>query len=283
MTLTVPAPAKLNLFLHITGRRPDGYHLLESIFQFLDISDELGFTPISTPEILLSPAIPGVAHEDNLIVRAAEALKQHCGRPELGVQIELVKVLPMGGGLGGGSSDAATTLIALNHLWQLGLSRNELMAIGLNLGADVPIFVFGHAAFATGVGEQLTKVEPEESWYLVVHPGIEIITQAVFTHPDLPRATPALPQALSNWQEHQNDCQALVFKLYPQVAQAHQWLLEYAPSRMTGTGACLFAPFSSRGAAAQALADLPKNYRGFIAKGLNRSPAYQALAMCSEG
>lgn len=280
--LTLPAPAKLNLFLHITGRRADGYHELESVFQFLDISDHLHFTLTQDGQASLVSDLPDVPEQDNLIVRAARLLQRHAAK-NAGVRIQLEKVLPMGGGLGGGSSDAATTLLALNYLWQLNLTREQLAALGLQLGADVPVFVHGFAAFARGVGEQLEPVSPAECFYLVVHPNVHISTAEIFRHPDLIRNTKPVSNTDVDWQLCRNDCEALVRSCYPPVAHALDWLLEYAPSRMTGTGACIFAPFNTKDAAEQALADLPNGYRGFIAQGQNRSPAHLALADCSEG
>ncbi|HLV49063.1 MAG TPA: 4-(cytidine 5'-diphospho)-2-C-methyl-D-erythritol kinase [Aliidiomarina sp.] len=275
--LILPAPAKLNLFLHIVGQRDDGYHLLETLFQFLDFGDSLSFWQTNTGKITLEPSLPGVADSDNLIVKAATALLPYRTDSNQGIHIELVKRLPMGGGLGGGSSDAATVLLALNLLWQLNLAPELLADIGLSLGADVPVFVHGSAAFARGVGEQLIPMEPEEAWYLVIHPGVEISTAEVFTHPDLPRHTSPLENTPLVWADYRNDCENLVKSLHPQVAQALNWLLEYAPSRMTGTGACLFAVFASKEAAECALADLPHTFNGFVAQGKNRSPTHQAL------
>lgn len=291
-TLTLPAPAKLNLFLHITGRRPDGYHELETVFQFLEIADTLHFSIRDDSELHLTPEIPEVSEEENLITKAARALKSAANQPYLGVDIRLEKKLPMGGGLGGGSSDAATTLIALNKLWALNFSMQELAAIGIKLGADVPIFIHGFSSFAKGVGEQLQEATPTESYYLIIHPQQHVSTGAIFTHPNLTRNTKPLgniqvrPNSLltgMNWQNLNNDCQDLVFNLYPTVAAAHNWLLQYAASKMTGTGACLFAPFSTEEAAQQVLEKLPKQYRGWIAKGMNRSPAHLALASQLEG
>ena len=231
-----PAPAKLNLFLHVNGRRPDGYHELQTLFIFLNHGDWLEFEVIPDSDTLtLSPAIPGVPDEQNLIIRAARLLQAKLPNPP-GAQIRLEKVLPMGGGIGGGSSDAATTLVALNHLWQAGLDEDELAALGVQLGADVPVFVRGRAAFAEGVGERLQPVELPESWYLVLKPDCHVATAVVFQDPDLPRATQKM--ALHNLMEGEwkNDCEALVKKRHPEVANALGWLLEYAPSRMTGTG-----------------------------------------------
>ncbi|MFH7564014.1 4-(cytidine 5'-diphospho)-2-C-methyl-D-erythritol kinase [Oceanimonas smirnovii] len=272
--ICLPAPAKLNLFLYITGRRDDGYHNLQTLFQFVDFGDELGFE--TADELTLSPELPGVAPESNLIIKAARLLQAHTGSHK-GAHITLTKRLPMGGGLGGGSSDAATTLVGLNRLWQLGLGNDELASLGLQLGADVPVFVHGRAAFAEGVGDIFTDAVPPEPWYLVLNPGVEVSTPAVFTDPELPRNSPvmSLEQRLNSpWQ---NDCEALVKKRHPEVAKLLSWLLEYAPSRMTGTGACVFGTFDSRKAAENALENAPAGTVGFVAKGCNQSPLLTAI------
>lgn len=278
--LTLPAPAKLNLFLHITGRRPDGYHLLQTLFQILDYGDELHFSADHSGDIRLSCNDPQLEGSDNLIYRAAMALKP-LAAADAGVSIVLDKKIPLGGGLGGGSSDAATTLLALNKLWQLQLSVAELAAIGLKLGADVPLFVEGYSAFAQGVGEQLQAVELPEKIYLVVTPACHVSTVAVFTHPDLIRDSAMISAAdvlnSEQVQSWRNDCQPLVERLYPDVAITLQWLVEYAPSRMTGTGASIFAEFPDELSARRALAHLPANCRGFVARGVNRSPVLTAL------
>jgi len=279
-TLILPAPAKLNLFLHITGRRADGYHLLQTLFQILDTGDEIQFTANQSGAIQLSCNDPKLEGHDNLIYRAAATLKA-LAAPSAGVDIFLQKNLPMGGGLGGGSSDAATTLHALNKLWNLQLSMAELAAIGLKLGADVPLFVEGYTAFAEGVGEKLQPVSLPEKTYLVVTPDCHVSTAEVFTHPDLIRNSPVISVAdvlnSARQKDWRNDCQGLVVRLYPLVAITLQWLVEYAPSRMTGTGASLFAEFPDELSARRALADLPANCRGFVAKGVNRSPLLTAL------
>lgn len=267
-----PAPAKLNLFLHINGRRGDGYHELQTLFQFIDCCDLLDFRVIQTPELKLHSDMSAVvADSDNLILRAAKSLQQVTGYPG-GAEIWLEKRLPMGGGLGGGSSDAATTLVALNQLWNTQLSNDELAAIGLKLGADIPVFIRGFAAFAEGVGERLQAVTPNEFWYLVIAPDAHVSTAAVFQDPLLPRNTPKLGIDTLMSQPWANDCQDLVVSKYPQVAKALSWLLEYAPSRMTGTGACVFGEFSSQQQALAALAKLPSDMQGFVAKGMNISP-----------
>lgn len=276
MTLTLPAIAKLNLFLHITGRRPDGYHNLQTLFQMLDVGDNLHFTPNQSGAISLSCDLPELAGQDNLIYRAAMLLKS-LAPPNAGCQIQLEKNLPMGGGLGGGSSDAATTLHALNRLWQLNLTTAELARLGLQLGADVPVFVHGKTAFAEGVGEHLQAVNLPETTFLVVTPDCHISTAKIFQHPDLKRDTPKINMTELLSSPWRNDCQPLVERLYPIVAITLQWLLEYAPCRMTGTGASVFAEFPDTASAQHALANIPSNCRGFIAKGVNVSPLWAAL------
>lgn len=273
-----PAPAKLNLFLHINGRRHDGYHELQTLFQFIEQGDLLDFAINQTGELTLHSNISDVvANTDNLILRAAKSLQKKTATT-LGAEIWLDKKLPMGGGIGGGSSDAATTLVALNHLWDTQLSLTQLAEIGLSLGADVPVFINGLAAFAEGVGEKLIAVDLPEPWYLVVTPDVHVSTAEVFNDPQLPRDTPKLSLAdlmTSNWH---NDCQQLVAKRHPQVAKALAWLIEYAPSRMTGTGACVFGTFTTREQAEQVFAKMPADMSGFIAKGTNKSPLMLRLA-----
>ncbi|MDM2759603.1 4-(cytidine 5'-diphospho)-2-C-methyl-D-erythritol kinase [Citrobacter freundii] len=277
-----PSPAKLNLFLYITGQRADGYHTLQTLFQFLDYGDTIDITPRSDGEIHLLTPVEGVAHEDNLIVRAARSLMKAASESNRlpkgsGADISIDKRLPMGGGLGGGSSNAATVLVALNHLWQCGLSVDELAALGLTLGADVPVFVRGHAAFAEGVGEILTPVEPEEKWYLVAHPGVSIPTPVIFNDPDLPRNTPKRSIKTLLKCEFDNDCEVIARKRFREVDAALSWLLEYAPSRLTGTGACVFAEFDTESRARQVLEQAPEWLKGFVAKGVNLSPLHRAL------
>ncbi|MFO4668634.1 4-(cytidine 5'-diphospho)-2-C-methyl-D-erythritol kinase [Vibrio cholerae] len=276
-TTVWPSPAKLNLFLYITGRRANGYHDLQTLFQFLDHGDELTITANSSGNITLSPALADVALEDNLIYKAAMALKNAAQSP-LGADIQLHKVLPMGGGIGGGSSNAATTLVALNYLWQTGLSDDQLAEIGLALGADVPVFTRGFAAFAEGVGEELSVVEPEEKWYLVVRPAVSIATKDIFTHPQLVRNTPKRDLASLLTTPYENDCEKIVRSLYPEVDKQLSWLLQYAPSRLTGTGSCVFAEFSSRKDAQAVFAQLSDNVLAFVAQGRNVSPLRKTLA-----
>lgn len=280
-----PAPAKINLFLHITGRRADGYHLLQTLFQFLDYGDELTFALREDGAVRRSAEIAGVPAESDLTVRAARALQAAAGTG-LGVEIGIDKRLPMGGGLGGGSSDAATTLVALNHLWRLGLSVDELAAIGLRLGADVPVFVRGHAAWAEGVGEALTPLALPEPWFLVVIPPCHVPTAELFAAPELTRNVQnrKIPASLSGlWSSDWfNVFEPVVRQRYPEVDSALNWLARFAPARMSGSGACIFAPFASEAQAQEVMAQLPapesSGWRGFVARGLNRSPLLDRLA-----
>nr|WP_086939915.1 4-(cytidine 5'-diphospho)-2-C-methyl-D-erythritol kinase [Thaumasiovibrio occultus] len=271
-----PSPAKLNLFLYINGRRADGYHELQTLFQFLDHGDTLTISVNNSDAITLAPAIPGVPLESNLIYKAAIALKQKTGC-SLGAHIELEKILPMGGGIGGGSSNAATTLVALNHLWQTGLSEDELADIGVKLGADVPVFVRGRAAFAEGVGEIFRNAQPKEQFYLVVKPPVDVATVSIFTHPKLKRDTPKRDMATLLGLNYENDCEKIVSELHPEVDKALSWLLEYAPSRLTGTGACVFAEFNTREEAETVFKKLPDWLSGFVAQGINNSPLLKTL------
>jgi 4-diphosphocytidyl-2-C-methyl-D-erythritol kinase len=282
MILSWPAPAKLNLFLYITGRRSDGYHNLQTLFQFLDYGDSLTITPDSSGEIRLLTPVAGVPDEQNLIVRAARLLMHEAAQENrlplhAGATIAIDKVLPMGGGLGGGSSNAATVLVALNHLWRLDLSSDRLAQMGLQLGADVPVFVKGHAAFAEGVGEALQPASPAEKWYLVAHPGVSIATPAVFNDEALTRDTPVREMSALMQLPFHNDCEAVVRKRFREVDELVSWLLEYAPSRLTGTGACVFAEFDTESAAREVLAMAPKEVKGFVARGVIVSPMHQIL------
>ncbi len=275
-TLSLPAPAKLNLFLHVTGRRPDGYHSLQTLFQFLDYGDTLHFTVRSDGQLRLSSALPGVASEDNLILRAARLLQQSTGS-SLGIDIQLDKRLPMGGGLGGGSSDAATTLVGLNHLWQAGLSEDQLAELGLELGADVPVFVRGRAAWAEGVGEQLTPVAVDEPWYLVVVPSSQVSTAEIFSDQRLTRDT--LPITLAAFREHggRNDCLSVVAARYPEIRNTLILLNNFCEAKMTGTGSCLFGAFPNESEADKVRARLPASLQAFVAKGCNVSPLHALL------
>jgi 4-diphosphocytidyl-2-C-methyl-D-erythritol kinase len=277
--LILPAPAKLNRLLHIIGRRPDGYHELQTLFQFLDHGDTLRLSLRADGELRLTPQVPGVAPEENLILRAARALRDETGC-RLGAEIRLEKRLPLGGGLGGGSSDAATALLGLDALWGLGLPLERLAELGLSLGADVPVFVRGHAAWAEGIGERLTPVSLDTPWFVVVHPGVEVATPAVFGAPELTRDTPpitmarALQGGASSWR---NDCEATVRSLYPPVAEVIDWLSARAPSLLTGTGACVFARLAWESDADRLLAEIADRWPAFKARGLNRSPLHDVL------
>ncbi|OON41303.1 4-(cytidine 5'-diphospho)-2-C-methyl-D-erythritol kinase [Izhakiella australiensis] len=287
MITTWPAPAKLNLFLYITGRRPDGYHNLQTLFQFLDYGDLLHIDTNNSGELRLVNEVVGVEHDSNLIVRAARLLREqaiadHRLSPRAGAVFQVEKHLPMGGGLGGGSSNAATALVALNALWQLDYDIDTLARLGLTLGADVPVFVRGHAAFAEGVGEQLQPVSPPEKWYLVMHPGVSVSTPLVFSDAALTRDTPARDLNSLLQQKFRNDCETAVRNRFREVDTLLVWLLEYAPSRLTGTGACVFAEFDTESAARQVLEKAPKGVQGFVAKGVNLSPLYRTLSGHSE-
>jgi len=278
-----PAPAKINLFHHVLGRRSDGYHLLQTVFRFLDHGDELGFRVRTDPAVVRLNAIEGLPAESDLCVRAARLLQARAGC-RLGVDIELVKRLPMGGGLGGGSSDAATTLVALNRLWKTGLPRGELQQLGLQLGADVPIFVFGRSAFAEGVGERLQALDPRPAWYVVLVPEAAVSTAEIFAAPELTRHTNAITiAAFSAGQAYadlgcsdpgHNDLEPVVVRRYPQVARHLDWLRRYGDARMTGSGACVFCAFESEALARKVLSELPAGMRGFVAQGLDRHPLW---------
>lgn len=274
--LTLPAPAKLNLMLHITGRRADGYHELQTLFQFLDYGDELSFALRDDGEVRLQTEIADVPHDSNLIVRAARALKQQSGCP-LGVDIWLKKVLPMGGGIGGGSSDAATTLLGLNHLWQLGWDEDRLAALGLLLGADVPVFVRGHAAFAEGIGEILTPVTPEEPWYLVLVPQVSVSTAEIFSDPLLTRDTPPIKVRPVPKGNSRNDCLPVVTRRHPEVGNALNLLGKFTEAKLTGTGSCVFGAFPSKAEADKVSALLTETLTGFVAKGANISMLHRKL------
>ncbi len=269
-----PSPAKLNLFLYITGQRPNGYHDLQTLFQFVDYGDSLSFTLRDDSAIVLTTPTDGVADDENLVIRAARLLQSHAG-VSLGAEISLQKRIPMGGGLGGGSSNAATVLIALNTLWNCGYSDTELAQLGIRLGADVPVFVTGHAAFAEGVGEILHPVEPPEKWFLIAHPGVSIPTPVIFGDPELTRNTPKRTVNVLLNTPYANDCEPIARKRFYEVEQLLSWLLEYAPSRLTGTGACVFAEFDTESAARHVLDKAPSWMRGFVAKGVNISPLHR--------
>lgn len=275
----LPAPAKINLFLHVVGRRPDGYHLLQTAFRMLGRYDILRLTPRDDGEVRRARPIPGVPEESDLCVRAARLLQGEAGSSQ-GVTISLDKRLPMGGGLGGGSSDAATVLLALNKLWRLGLSRRELMRMGLILGADVPFFVFGHSAFAEGVGEELRTLRLPRAWYLVIEPGVSVPTAEIFSAQDLTRDSPAIRIAAFPAAEGikfgRNDLEPVACRRYPTVAAALEWLRQFGPARMSGSGACVFAEFRSEAEALAVLGRLPSGWTGWIAEGLDEHPLLAA-------
>lgn len=266
-----PAPAKINLFLHVVGRRADGYHLLQTVFRFLDRGDELRFEPRPDGEIVAARSLPGVSPVTDLTIRAARLLRQERGL-QGGVTIHLTKRLPLGGGLGGGSSDAATTLMALNRLWQCDLSSVELQRLGLSLGADVPVFIHGRACFAEGVGEEFTDLELPPAWYLVTIPAVSVPTAEIFRAPDLRRNTPAMASAAWRPGIGGNDLEPVARRLFPEVGRHLDWLRARGPARMSGSGACCFAEFASESAARLALAELPGEMTGFVARGLDRHP-----------
>jgi 4-diphosphocytidyl-2-C-methyl-D-erythritol kinase len=266
-----PAPAKINLFLHVVGRRADGYHLLQTVFRLLDFGDTIRCEPCSDGRILLATPLPGVPPETDLTVRAAHALRAATGA-RTGVTLHVDKRLPMGGGLGGGSSDAATTLMALNRLWHTGLDSAQLQTIGLALGADVPFFVHGRTSFAEGVGERFTDVALPAAWYLVLVPDVTVPTPEIFRSGELRRDTP--PIAAADWNPGfgHNDLEAVAGTLYPEVRRHLDWLRHYGDARMSGSGACCFVEFARESAARAALAALPDDMHGFVAVGMDRHP-----------
>jgi len=274
------APAKLNLFLHITGRRPDGYHELQTVFQFLDFSDELQFQVREDGQICRVSDTPGVSEAEDLVVRAAQLLKSETGC-ELGVDIRIQKNLPMGGGLGGGSSDAATTLVALNQLWELGLDEDSLAVLGLQLGADVPVFVRGQAAWAEGVGEHLQPVTLSEPWFVVLVPKVNVSTADLFNDPQLTRdSTPIkIRGSLEGYDIHAfgNVFEPVVRKRYREIDEAIAWLNEFSPARLTGTGACVFAAFDEESRAREAAAQVEGRWGVFVVRGCNRSPLFRKV------
>ena len=272
-----PAPAKINHFLHVTGRRDDGYHLLQTVFQFLSLADELQFKVTGDGRIRRLGNYGQVKEQDDLVVRAAQRLQALTGSAS-GAEIRVDKTLPIGGGLGGGSSDAATTLVALNCLWGTGLSASQLAEAGLNLGADVPVFVHGFAAWGEGVGERLQPLQLPEDWYLIIYPNTPVATARVFNAPDLPRATPRVTAREFRQGVCRNDCEAVVRRVCPEVAAALDWLNARADARLSGTGASVFAAFPEQGQAARLLQELPAKWQGFVTRGCNRSPLLERLA-----
>ena len=295
MSHAYPAPAKLNLFLHIVGRRADGYHLLQSVFRFIDRADTVHLELRDDGRVVREGDLPGVPEELDLTVRAARLLQAYAPGGA-GVSIRLDKVLPLGGGLGGGSSDAATVLLALNRLWQVDLPRETLQQLALRLGADVPVFVFGQTAFAEGVGEVLSPVSVPPAWYVVLMPPVQVPTAAIFAAPELTRNTPPLKiapfsagmghtsfhgldplESRSSLVGH-NDLQPVVISRHPEVARHLEWLGQFGEARMTGSGACVFASFGTEDAAWSVLRQLPETMQGFVAQGLDRHPLYDCCA-----
>lgn len=283
--LTLPAPAKINLMLHIVGRRPDGYHHLQTLFQLLDYGDTLTLEPLARPDIELSCSDPELASADNLVMHAAQALQALTGI-RTGARLHLKKQLPAGGGLGGGSSDCATALLGLNQLWSLNLSINELADIGLSLGADVPVFVRGHSAWAEGIGEQLTPVDLPPNWFVVVHPGVHVSTAELFSHPQLTRHTPVSTIRSALTGAGHNDFEPLVRALYPDIDFAFTALSALAGDeagtvRLSGSGSCMFIKTRSEMTAQQILNSIHDHhpgYHAFVARGVNQSPLHRALS-----
>lgn len=273
-----PAPAKLNLFLHVLGRRQDGYHELQTAFQFLDFSDELEFALRDDNEIVRYTNYDNVPAQSDLVVRAASMLQEHTNTP-FGVDIRVNKRLPLGGGLGGGSSNAATTLVALNSIIGLNLSVDEVADIGLKLGADVPVFVRCHAAWAEGVGELLTPISPREDWYMVVVPDCQVETAEIFNSSDLTRNTPAITIRDFLAGAGHNDCENVVRLRYPEIAEVLDWTGQRYETKMTGTGACVFARFATQEGANEAAGNLPLSWQSFVARGLNSSPLAERLGL----
>ena len=271
-----PAPAKLNLFLHVTGRRSDGYHDLQTLFQLIDLCDSIGIAPREDGRIERTAGPAGVAPEDDLMVRAARALKLASGTSR-GASLRLVKRIPIGGGLGGGSSDAATTLLVLNRLWGCDLAPDRLAELGAALGADVPVFLLGSSAWAEGRGEKLAPVELPPRWYVVIRPGVSVGTREVFQAPELTRNSPLITIRGFFESGGHNDCEPVVSARYPEVRAALDWLSQSAPAHLTGTGSCIFAAFASAAAAEDVVARVPDRWTGFVARGLNTSPVHERL------
>lgn len=272
-----PAPAKLNLFLHITGRRPDGYHELQTAFQLLDFADSIEIEPTGDSAITRLEGPTGVPADEDLAVRAARALKVATGTGR-GARLKVHKRIPMGGGLGGGSSDAATVLVALNELWKTGLDLSRLASIGAELGADVPVFVYGRSAWAEGIGERLQPIELPERWFVVLDPGVAVATRDVFQAPELTRNSALITIRGLFEAGTRNDCEPVVRARFPVVRDALDWLGRFAQARLTGTGSCVFAAFESAAAAERVAARVPDEWRGYVARGLNRSPLHAQLA-----
>ena len=276
--LSLQSPAKLNLMLHITGKRDDGYHLLQTVFQFIDLSDEMEFDLIDDGSIRRKNSHTSVAEAEDLAIRAAQLLQARYG-VEKGIQIAVDKHIPIGGGLGGGSSNAATTLLALNRLWNLDLSLAELAGIGLELGADVPVFVMGQAAWASGIGEQLSPIDLSEPWYVVIHPGVEVSTAKIFKHRELTRDCDAITIRAFLDGAGINVCEKVACQLYPEVQQAIDWLNQFGNAKMTGTGACVFAAFDSLEQAEGVKSRSPEQWNTFVVKAMNKNPVLTQCQM----
>lgn len=277
-----PAPAKLNLFLHIIGQRADGRHDLQTAFQLLDLADTIEIEPTADGAIVREAGPAGVAPGEDLAVRAARALQAASGA-RYGARLRIEKVIPMGGGLGGGSSDAATVLLTLNELWETGLDLPQLAAIGADLGADVPVFVHGHSAWAEGIGERLTPLALPPRWFVLVHPGVSVATREVFQAPELTRNSPIITIRGLFEAETRNDCEPVVRARFPAVGEALDWLGRFGAARLTGTGSCVFAAFESAAAAERVAARVPDEWRSWVARGLDRSPLHAALARLRGG
>jgi 4-diphosphocytidyl-2-C-methyl-D-erythritol kinase len=278
--LAFAAPAKLNLSLHIVGKRADGYHLLDTVFRFIDFADTVELAVRDDGEVVLVNPLAGVLPEHDLTVRAARLLQQHSGTP-LGVNIRLTKRIPMGGGLGGGSSDAATVLIALNRLWQTGCSREQLMALGLMLGADVPVFIFGRNARASGIGEELSEIKAPDAWYVVIHPGVNVPTAEVFKTFSQKVLTGqdeiSIMRILKSTQQQRNALQQVVCEMYPAVSEAVSELSKYGSPLMTGSGSCVFLECQSESQANRIFTTLSNKFDGFVARGLGQHPLYDRV------
>lgn len=275
--LKLLSPAKINLFLHVVGRRADGYHNIQTAFQFLTLSDELLFSKSDDKKIDLTTENLDILPENNLIMRAAKLLQTQTNT-QFGAHIQLNKKIPVGGGLGGGSSNAATTLVALNELWETKLSKTELAKLGLQLGADVPVFIEGHAAFGEGVGEKLTPIDPAECWCLVIVPNVQVSTQEIYCDSQLTRDTPLITIREFLEQGGHNDCEPVVRNRYPQIEAAFNWLSRFAQPKLTGTGGCLFALFKNEQEALAIHRKMTNNLRGFVTKTINQSPLYWGIA-----
>jgi 4-diphosphocytidyl-2-C-methyl-D-erythritol kinase len=278
-----PAPAKLNLFLHVVGRRPDGYHDLQTLFQIVDLCDRIGLARREDGLIERIEGMPDVEPEKDLAVRAARVLQRHTGT-RLGANLHIIKHIPAGGGLGGGSSDAATVLLALNRLWKTGISLPALAALGLSLGADVPLFVHGVSAWGEGRGERLTPFRAPPRWFLIVHPGVSVSTAEIFQAPELTRNSSLITMRAAAFGQTRNDCEPVVRGRYREVAAALDWLdaqLEphdaHNGARLTGTGACIFASFEREQDARRIAQSVPERWSGFVARGVDRSPVHGQL------